>query len=176
MSASLSPGEVFQQGFVVADLDRAIQSFSRALGVGAWLRLKDARPWKLIYHGRETTVPLSVALGYGGNTMYELIQQHDDQPSIYQDGVRRSGYGFHHWGIAVEDLGARAAEYQKEGGFPEVSSLAGAQGRALYLDGYPAVSGMVELIELTPGFRSFADLIAGLPQSPRNEAPFVKRL
>ena len=44
---------------------------------------------------------LSIAHAYSGRLFIELIQQHDDTPSVYKEHLDKLGYGLHHFGIAV---------------------------------------------------------------------------
>jgi hypothetical protein len=47
--------------------------------------------------------------------MIELIQRNDDQPSAYKEIIDRRGYGFHHVGIAFEDVEAERIAYEGRG-------------------------------------------------------------
>jgi len=43
-------------------------------------------------------------MSFAGHVMIELIEQHNDVPSVYRNIAEKRGYGFHHWGVATADL------------------------------------------------------------------------
>jgi Glyoxalase/Bleomycin resistance protein/Dioxygenase superfamily len=46
---------------------------------------------------------VSYAFGYSGTSQIQLIQQHDDLPSIYRDAYPDGDFGFHHVARLVVD-------------------------------------------------------------------------
>jgi hypothetical protein len=63
------------------------------------------------YRGQPTTADVSIAMGFAGHMMIELIQPRDDKPSVYREIVQARGYGFHHLGIAFEDVEAERVKH-----------------------------------------------------------------
>ena len=57
-----------------------------------------------VYRGAPTDMRLTLAVGFAGHMSFELIEQHDDLPSVYREMIETRGYGFHHWGDAGPDL------------------------------------------------------------------------
>jgi len=51
-------------------------------------------------------------MGFAGHMMIELIQPRDDKPSVYGEIITGRGYGFHHLGIAFEDVEAERVKYE----------------------------------------------------------------
>jgi hypothetical protein len=81
--------------------------------------------------------------------MIELIEQHDDQPSVYRETVEKRGHGFHHWAIGARDFDAAVARYNAMG-YPVVFSDISPRGvRVNYVDTSADMPGMLEIIELT---------------------------
>lgn len=89
-------GPVWQNGYVVDDLDRAIDHWVGALGVGPFFKAPHLRLEDYQFRGIRCDPDLSVALAYSGGLQIELIQQHNDAPSHYADFLKRVGSGLHH--------------------------------------------------------------------------------
>ena len=49
------------------------------------------------------TVDFSVAIGYWGDTQIELIQQHNDAPSIYREFLQKGYRGMQHMCVVTHD-------------------------------------------------------------------------
>jgi hypothetical protein len=86
-----------QIAFVVRDVDRAMRYWSETLGVGPFfvkrrLPLADFR-----YRGAAAPSPtITIALANSGAMQVELIQQHDERPSIYRDFLAQGREGLQH--------------------------------------------------------------------------------
>jgi hypothetical protein len=78
---SVLPGPIRQIGYVVADLDRAMQSWVE-LGVAPWFVIRGL-PMRAIYRGEPCETTLSLALSNSGDLQVELIKQEDDAASIF---------------------------------------------------------------------------------------------
>jgi len=83
--------------------------------------------------------------------MIELIQPKDKHRSVYKETIDQRGYGFHHLGIAVTDVEAERAAYEKRGNHVVFSAPVASGGTVYYLDGGFGAPGMIELIPATPG-------------------------
>lgn len=171
----LAPGKIFQCAYVVPDLDNALDAFSRNLNIGGWLALGGRKPWPVNYLGNNVGLNISVALGFSGDTMYELIQQHDNAPSVYTGKSGVVEYGFHHWAVATDDVETAVRGYESRG-YPKLMSIEGRQGLALYYDARPELPGMIELIKITPEFQAFASMIHDLRQDVGADGPVIRRL
>jgi hypothetical protein len=84
--------------------------------------------------------------------MFELIQQHDAQPSVYRETIQQRGYGFHHWAIAAapERYDAVLAGYRQQGLQLSLEAMVSIGARAAYVDTSAELGGMIEVIEVTP--------------------------
>lgn len=90
-------------------------------------------------------------MSFAGSMNIELIQPLDGNPSVYREMIERRGYGFHHVGIAVDDVDAQIAVHAREG--YEVAFRAGVPtgGAVAYLDDKVNDPGFLELIPATAG-------------------------
>ncbi len=143
---------VIQVAYTVADIDAGMRHYSELLRIGPWFLVGPFVPAKGIYRGHPTGMSLSIAVAFAGEVMIELIAQHDDEPSVYQETLRaRGAHGFHHWAIGARDFDATVAGY-KARGYAEVFSDISPRGvRIVYLDTCADVPGMLEIIEMTAG-------------------------
>jgi Glyoxalase/Bleomycin resistance protein/Dioxygenase superfamily len=141
---------VVQFAYTVPDIEEAMREQTARLGVGPWFVYGPFRPLAGSYRGQQCSARLTLALGFCGHTMMELIQQHDDAPSVFRERIEAAGYGFHHWGIAVPDIDAAVADYTGQGLEVAFSDRVPSGARIAYIDTLASLPGMVELIEFTP--------------------------
>jgi catechol 2,3-dioxygenase-like lactoylglutathione lyase family enzyme len=105
-----------QIAFVVADLDRALEYWTKTLGVGPFFVLRNVVPAEYRYRGKPAAAPLtSIALGNSGDLQVELIAQHDANPSAYREFLASGRQGFQHvssWLTRAEydEVATRAAQ------------------------------------------------------------------
>ncbi len=143
---------VMQTCYVVEDIMAAIHYYTRTLNIGPFYLLSRAKGQDRMYRGRNMPSETSVAMAFSGNMNVELVQQHDDVPSVVKEHVDRYGYGFHHFGLAYEDVEAVIPLYQGEG-FEVVGSNPVPTGGTVYFlqDDNPVQPGYVELIPFNEG-------------------------
>ncbi len=122
---SVLPGPIRQIGYVVTDLDRALQSWVE-LGVGPWLVIRGL-PMRALYRGEPCETTLSLALSNSGELQLELIQQQDDAPSIFTEFLASRGPGYHQLAYWTEDFDA-TVKAVADAGWPVVWS--GGEGSA----------------------------------------------
>ena len=157
--ATVLPGDIRQNGYVVRDLDAAMGSWL-ALGVGPWFTLREHSLDRFRHRGEASEPVISIALANSGPLQIELIQQHGDAPSAYREFLDAGREGFHHLAWWAEDFPtamtrARAAGWttlQEGGNFGYFET--GGPGGAI-----------VEVTELSDGTRwmnqTVADAAAG---------------
>jgi Glyoxalase/Bleomycin resistance protein/Dioxygenase superfamily len=103
--ASVFPGRIRQFGFVIPDLDAAIAQWVD-LGVAPWLVVRDMPMEGCWYRGALSEPVISLAMSNSGDMQIELIQQHDETPSIYREFITATGGGFNQIAYWVEDVNA----------------------------------------------------------------------
>jgi len=141
-------GAITQVAFTVEDVESAIAGYVRDLGIGPWFLRGPFTPPQALYRGRPTGLSVSLAMAFSGQLMIELVQQHDDVPSIYNaDGAQRR-YGFHHFGVATGDFDGEVRRYGEAGFALVFSDITPVGTRIAYFDGAGRLPGMVELIEM----------------------------
>lgn len=116
---------IFQLGIVVADLDRAIEAWTRVFRAGPWRHatLSNKSMTNMVIGkgsiDRETC-DYRVALTMVGDLQIELIEANASTP-IYLDFLKKTGGGLHHIKekIADADMDAELARY-RELGMPDI--------------------------------------------------------
>ncbi|MGI9247261.1 MAG: VOC family protein [Steroidobacteraceae bacterium] len=143
-------GPVMQMGFVVPDLEAAMDHWLRKVGLGPFYVMSNIRFATSVYRGKPTDADISVAIAQWGEMQVELIQQFNDAPSIYRDFPGRDRGGLQHLGVMTQSV---AADLERLGplGIEAVQQGSTANGiRFAYVstDYFPGA--MIELIEHGP--------------------------
>lgn len=149
-------GPVMQNGFVVPDLQGALDHWTRVMGVGPFFvfgHVEFAEAW---YRGRVATdIDLTVAIGYWGDVQIELIRQRNAVPSIYTDFAARHGSGLQHMGVITESVERDLAHLSLQGIEPVQHGTTRAGMRFAYVSTDQHPGAMIELIESNPRMLKF---------------------
>src|SRR3712207_4881541 len=140
-----------QLGYIVQDLGAAIDYWINELKVGPWFRLDDFKFPDATYRGGPYTAMISQAMAFAGHMQIELIQPNDDNPSVYKEMIDVKGYGFHHFGVACDDVEAGIAELEAKGYQVALKHSVPTGGKGGDLDGGPGRPGSRRLVAATPG-------------------------
>ncbi|MGE0667895.1 MAG: VOC family protein [Sphingomonadales bacterium] len=144
---------ITQNAWVVADLDRAIERFSRIMRVGPWFKIPKIGLNNVMYRGRPADLDISVAVAFAGHVQLELIEQHNDGPSAYRDAVPKGQEGYHHICFYPDDYDAELARYRAMGYEVATSGqVTSANNRRFcYIDTRKDLNCMVELVDAPEG-------------------------
>jgi hypothetical protein len=143
---------VIQMAYVVEDIHQAMEMWVKKLRVGPWFLIDSFTGVEPQYRGRPTDNEIMLAMSFAGHMNVELIQEKTKKPSVYRETIEKSGYGFHHWGVATKDFDRDAAEYRASGYDLSFLAKVPTGGRVGYMDTTRDLPGMVELIELGAAF------------------------
>ena len=150
-------GEIRQNGYVVRDIEAAMRHWIEVLGVGPFFYLEKAPVENFRYYGRPSGMVASIALANSGPLQIELIQQRNDEPSMYLDFLAAGHEGLQHVAYWTRDFD-RDLERALDAGFEvgQSGDVGGPDGRMVYFDtqGHPGT--VVELSEISgPKGRTF---------------------
>ncbi|NDZ15512.1 glyoxalase [Variovorax sp. WS11] len=152
-------GEIRQLGYVVPDIEAAMDYWSRTLGVGPWFYNPRVPIENYRYRGEAHAPHNSVALANSGFVQVELIQTRNDVPSMYRDFLQAGRTGLQHVAYWTEDYDADLERLQGQGFKPVMSGEVGVRGRFVYFDTEYHPGTVIELSEVAgPKGRMF-DLI-----------------
>ena len=132
---------LFQQAFVVADLDAAESAMRSAMGCGEFVNLP-ASDLEYDLRGRRVTCAIELGFARSGNMQIELLRPVRGE-GLHVEFLASNGPGAHHLGFLVDDLEAVVAA-------SEFSRVMGATFGSLtfcYLDTWDALGLYVELVE-----------------------------
>ena len=142
---------IIQCAYTVDDIQAGMRHYTDLLGIGPWFLIGPFVPARGVYRGATTKMNISLAVAFAGEVMIELIEQHDREPSVYQETLRaRGAHGFHHWAIGARDFDAVVAQYRSRGFEEAFSDLSPRGVRVVYFDTTRDLPGMLEIIEMTP--------------------------
>lgn len=147
--------EIQQTAFVVRNIEESIRHWTTFLAAGPFYL---TRPdiGAQTYRGAPTKVDVTMAHGFLGDTWIELIEQHNDAPSAYRDGLPApedipvAGH-FNHYLMKHEDYDRDYRRFLDAGAevcFDAVTT----GGRFCYLDARKSMGCHVELVEDLSGF------------------------
>ena len=146
-------GAVRQLGYVVRDVEAAINYWINELGVGPWYYNPKVLAADFTYRGVRYEPCVSVGMANLGAMQIELIQPRDEIPSMYLDFLRAGLVGVQHFAYWTEDFDAEAARAQESGFSPAMSGVIGPHGRFVYFEKNPNDPGnhpgtVIELSEI----------------------------
>jgi hypothetical protein len=143
------PGaKIVQMAWVVDDLEAAATRLSHAMQCGPFLMIRHIALDDPRHRGRPQRTDFSLCLAQAGDVQVELVQQHDDTPSVYRDSFPDGppgGIAFHHVAVIVPDVFAETARYNALG-FPTASSGRFGAIDFTYVDASSAGGFMVEVL------------------------------
>jgi hypothetical protein len=152
-------GPIRQLGYVVRDIEAAMEHWAVHLGVGPWFYNARYEFNRFSYRGvRHDQLDISVAMANSGQMQIELIQQRCTTPSMYLDFLDEGSEGLQHLAFWPEDYdfayrAALDAGYVvgQEGELP--------RGKFVYFEsaGHPGT--VFEFNEITPMRQAIIDKI-----------------
>jgi hypothetical protein len=141
---------IIQVAYTVDDVQEGMRRYTDLLHIGPWFLIGPFVPAKGFYRGAVTTMNISLAVAFAGEVMVELIEQHDQKPSVYLETLKtRGAHGFHHWAIGARDFDVTVARYKSHGYQEAFSDISPRGVRVVYLDTSRDLPGMLEIIEMT---------------------------
>ncbi len=99
-------GDILQLAYVPRDVEGALNYWIKTIGAGPFYHNPHIVFDTMNYMGEPTALDMSSWLGYWGETQIEIIQQHNDAPSMYKDWRDRGLEGIQHVGLLAAE-GAR---------------------------------------------------------------------
>lgn len=136
---------VVQYAYVVEDIEAACLGWVDLVGAGPFFLSPHHVSPDHFYRGEPCEADLSYAFGQAGPAHIQLIQQHNDAPSVYREMVPAGQSAFHHFAILPEDFEGEKRRFEAAG-YPAVTTLTSAA-RVAYMDTRPILGCFVELYE-----------------------------
>ena len=141
-------GPIDQLAWVVDDLDASMTHWAETLGVGPWFLIPHVAVEDFRVDGVPSPVDMSLAIAYSGRLQIELIQQHNDAPSMYKESLDAGRAGQHHIGFFRRDYDDRLNRALEAGYTVGQSGVLGGNVRFTYLRTESDPGTIAELVEL----------------------------
>jgi hypothetical protein len=148
-------GAIMQIGYIVKNLDAALEHWITKLNVGPFFVFEKFSLLDSQYRGRPAEFDLNLAMAFSGTMCIELIAQNDKSPSVYTEVVDLRGFGFHHLAVSTRDFDGEVARHKANGAEMALYGFAEVGARAAYMDTLSTLGGMTELIEINPLVEDF---------------------
>jgi hypothetical protein len=141
-------GAIRQLGYVVDDIEAAMEHWHKVMGVGPWFYNPKVPIEDYRYDGKNYDVHNSVALANSGPVQVELIQTRNDAPSMYRDFMQAGNRGLQHVAFWTQTYDEDLALMEKEGFIRKMSGKVGENGRFVYFDREYHPGTVIELSEV----------------------------
>jgi hypothetical protein len=153
---------VRQIAYVVDDVRKAAEQHHALFGSGPFF-VRDKYSVNVSLHGEEVEFTHGVAFGQWGAMQVELLQSHDDRPSILnkRHPYGSGQYGVHHVAVFADDLEATVRDLEAQG-FPLFFDYRQADIglRAVMVDTWKRYGHFLELYQKGPFVDGFYDMVA----------------
>jgi hypothetical protein len=136
----------FQLGFVVDDIVAAARRWAEVHGVGPFL-ISPVIESQMVVAGTAAPLSIQVGLAQAGPVQIELIQQHDDRPSIFRDWANP----FHQLATITDDVDGRVRHLQ-ECGYELVGEIMTPELKVGYVDTTADFGFYSEIVSMHPAF------------------------
>jgi methylmalonyl-CoA/ethylmalonyl-CoA epimerase len=145
---------VFQIGFVVPDIHKAMAFFKEKLGVPEFLFVEKPELQDEVYLGKPAPLRLHLAFGWCGDTQMELIQPVSGVSSYSKFLDHNPQGGMQHYAIEVVDYD-RAVKDMEARGFTLIQSGRHHETRFGYFDTSAVIGTLTEIVYLQPEEKAF---------------------
>jgi len=152
-------GKVMQLAFVPADVPGALRYWTDTMGVGPFFKLSNIVVDAAKYRGEPANIDFSVYIAYWGDMQIEIIEQHNDAPSIYSSWRRDGQESLHHVCIVVDDMAHARAVCAEAGARVMQEVWLPGGGEAIYVDAGGGPGSLIEMICFSPESYSFFDMM-----------------
>lgn len=142
-------GPLRQNGYVVRDIHAAMRSWIDQAGIGPWFYFDRVEIDWFRHRGAACELEVSIALANSGDLQIELIQQHNDAPSLYREFLDAGFEGLQHVAFWTEDyagLCARAGEVGLRLGHE--GQIGGERGRFAYFETGGPPGSVIEIADI----------------------------
>ena len=144
----MGDSDLFQYAYFVRSIEDAAAQWSTLAGAGPFFVTRHHVADRFEYRGTAQEADVSYAFGYIDDIQIQLIEQHDDTPSIYLDMFPGRAEGQHHIARLVADYEGTRDSIMADG--HDLACELEANGiHACYLDTRSAIGVFTELHSIT---------------------------
>jgi methylmalonyl-CoA/ethylmalonyl-CoA epimerase len=147
---------VYQIGFVVPDIHKAMGFFKDKLGVPEFLFIEKPELQDETYLGKSAPLRLHLAFGWCGDTQVELVQPIAGVSTYSKFLDHNPQGGMHHYGIEVANY-AHGVKDMETRGFTLIQSGRHNETRFGYFDTTGVIGTLTEVVYLQPEEKAFME-------------------
>ena len=114
MTESYKFPPVYQLGYVVADIEKAIKHYESVFGIGPFSPPAEVDMTGAVLRGRTVETKISVSFAQLGDVQVEFIQPLSGE-NPYFEYLARNGDGIHHLAFETDDMASVKAHFAKLG-------------------------------------------------------------
>ena len=152
-------GPMEQIGIVVDNFEDPINHWTKNLKVGPFFILEHLELNDVYYNGNPSNIDFSVALAYSGDIQIELIKQHCETPSIYNDYVDNKKNSVHHFCTFTPNI-SDDLEILESQGYKNIQGGKTQDGGSFaYLDHENNYGAILEIAQLSEGGYAMFEMI-----------------
>jgi len=140
-------GTVMQIAFVPKDFDATVRHWTETMGVGPFFLLEHVGLLNTKHQGVPSEIDFSIAIAYWGDIQVELVQQHNNAPSIYKTWLDEGREGLHHVCILVDDLAKARAVCAAAGATVAQEADVPGGGAVIYVDTGGGPGSILEILQ-----------------------------
>ncbi|MEM7100414.1 MAG: VOC family protein [Pseudomonadota bacterium] len=161
---------VFQNAWVVQDVEAACLKWVKELGVGPFFVTEYNNVFDdVIYRGEQASLNMTVALAQAGGVQIELIEPKVER-CAYRDSVPSGQMGFHHMCVWTHDIEADTAYFEKLG-YPAANVGRAGPTQFAYYDTRPLMGCMLEVVTHHEAIVARFEQIAGASKNWDGQNP-----
>lgn len=105
--------EISHVGILVDDIEKAARNLEKMIGIGPF-RILEPEYRDTTYNGKPAKFKVKIALAKAGPIDVELMQPIQGE-TIYDNYIKRKGYGIHHIGIKTGNIEQTEKEMNEKG-------------------------------------------------------------
>lgn len=153
-------GAIAQNGYVVRDIQAAMEHWAQKLGIGPWFFVERVQVDHFRYRGEDSPLEMSVAMANSGDLQIELIQPTNDAPSMYRDFLASGREGLQHvayWTTEYQALYDKALSLGYTVGHE--GQIGGPKGRFAYFDTETHPGTVIEISDISGPKKAIFDYI-----------------
>lgn len=163
---------IFQNAWIVDDLEAACQTWTQQLGVGPFfINQYELETFdRVTYYGAPSDISMRIAISQAGPLQIELIQPLSER-NAYRDIVPEGqGQTFHHVCSWTDDFEAEL-KYFESAGYPIINTGQSHSVSFAYIDTRPILGSLLEIVTKTPAIQARFDFIAQAASSWQGDEP-----
>jgi len=138
---------IMQVAFLVDDLDSAIDNWVSLHNVGPFYVDRHTGYAERSFRDAPGEWDVSLAFAYSGDLQIELVQCHDDSPSVFSEFRSIHGRGAHHLGAITPDLAGDIRAFAERGIAPVQHAVSSSGVEPAFFETGAVPGQMLELIQ-----------------------------